>query len=166
MGDYFSWLKTIYHTPDTDGGGSIFVPTFYKLLKDKKVDTLFEWCSGPAWIGIFLLEKGICKELVLADINAKAIEQARMTLKSKGLLDKCRLYVSDNLKDIDTNERFDLVVANPPNYCNIRRDHPLARMANDLRPSDIGWELHYDFYKFVNQSVNAWDQLGRYSNEF
>ena len=154
MDNYRQWLKTVIYSPETDGGGPMFVPMFYNLLKDTKVNTLFEWCSGPAWIGIYLLEKGICNELVLADINDKAMDEAYETLESKGLLDKCRIYISDNLDHIDKDERFDLVVANPPNYCNIRSDHPLGQARKDISPSDLDWELHEDFYNKIGKFLN------------
>ena len=154
MDNYKKWLKTIISSNTTDGGGPIFVPTFYDILKNTKVDTLFEWCAGPAWIGIYLLERGVCKNLVLADINSLAMDEAYKTLESKGLLDKCRLYVSENLDHIDKDERFDLVVANPPNYCNIRPDHPFGHMRDDISPCDKDWALHADFYSKIGKFLN------------
>ena len=154
MVKYNKWLTTVVSSPKTDGGGPLFVPVFYELLKDTKVDTLFEWCSGNGWIGIYLLEQGICDNLVLADINEEAVNNAYTTLERKGLLSKAKVYLSENLEHIDKSEKFDLVVANPPNYCNIRKDHPLGNAREDIGPSDINWGLHEDFYKKIGKFLN------------
>ena len=154
MDSYDKWLETIVSSDSTNGGGPYLAPTFYNILKRNHVKTLFEWCSGPAWIGIYLLEKGICSNLVLADINNTAINEACRTLKAKNLLHKCRLYISNNLDQIDKDEKFDVVVSNPPNYCNIREDHPHGHLRDDLRPYDKDWELHRDFYSKINKFLN------------
>ena len=154
MVKYNKWLTTVVSSPETDGGGPLFVPLFYNLLKDTKIDTLFEWCCGNAWIGIYLLEHGICNKLVLADIDKKSIDNAYNTLKNKGLLNKAKLYLSKNLDHIDKDERFDVVVANPPNYCNIRGDHSLGHAKDDLGTTDHNWQLHEDFYNKIGAFLN------------
>ena len=65
-----------------------------------------------------------------------------------------RSYISDNLKQIPKSEKFDLVVSNPPNYCNIQRSHTYGHMRDDLRPSDIDWNIHKDFYKNISKHLN------------
>ena len=54
---------------------------------------------------------------------------------------------------------FDLVVANPPNYCNIQQEHPCGFLRNDLRPSDIDWHIHQDFYKTISKYLHASSKL-------
>ena len=95
---YQSWLKTIKFTPDLDGGGKILAPIFGKVLENKKFNTAFEWCAGPAWIGLWLLEIGICSELVIGDINKKAIDMVKETSSNHNY--NVRAYISDNLKNI------------------------------------------------------------------
>jgi hypothetical protein len=65
-----------------------------------------------------------------------------------------RSYLSDNLKQIPKSEKFDLVVSNPPNYCHIQKSHPYGHMRDDLRPSDINWEIHKDFYNNISEYLN------------
>jgi len=45
--DYLAWLLSVSYEPKLDGGGQILAPVFYKLLKDQKVKTIYEWCAGP-----------------------------------------------------------------------------------------------------------------------
>ena len=149
MDNYDNWLKTVVFDRSTNAGGDIFAPVFYDILKDTKVDTIYEWCSGPAVIGIYLLENNICDHLVLSDINPRAIQQAQTTLYSKNLLDKASLYVSDNLKDVPL-QTFDIVVGNPPHYYNINQDHPLGPINDNILMTDTNWDVHREFFNNIS----------------
>jgi hypothetical protein len=63
------------------------------------------------------------------------------------------------MKDIPDEEQFDLVVANPPNYCDIQRSHRLGYLRDDLRPSDIAWAVHRDFYATIRPHLNDGAEL-------
>ena len=152
MSNYEEWLKTIEFTPELNGGGTILAPIFEKVLSGKKFNTAFEWCAGPAWIGMWLLENNICKTLVTGDINQKTINFVQKSAKKHGY--DVRSYISDNLKQISKDEKFDLVISNPPNYCNIQRSHPFGFMRDDLRPSDVDWKIHKDFYNNIGKHLN------------
>ena len=152
MNRYDKWLENIEFTPDLNGGGPILAPVFEKVLSGKKFNIAFEWCAGPAWIGMWLLENGICKTLVTGDINEKSVKLVRKTAKKNNY--DVRAYISDNLKNVPKNENFDLVISNPPNYCNIQRSHPNGYLRDDLRPSDIDWKIHKDFYNNIGEYLN------------
>jgi len=152
LNNYKEWLETIESTSELNGGGTILAPIFEKLLRGKKFNTAFEWCAGPAWIGMWLLENRICKTLVTGDINEKAVKLVRKTAENNNY--DVRAYVSDNLKSISRDEKFDLVISNPPNYCNIQRSHPFGHLRDDLRPSDIDWKIHKDFYSNIGDYLN------------
>jgi len=145
--NYESWVKTVVSTPDLNGGGVILAPIFGKMLEGKKFNTALEWCAGPAWIGLWLLETGICDELVTVDVNEKSVGMVEETAKKHNY--KVRSYLSDNLNSVPKWERFNLVVSNPPNYCNIQKSHPLGFLRDDLRPSDIDWKIHGNFYNSI-----------------
>ena len=152
MSDYNDWLETIEFTTDLNGGGPVLAPEFAKVLKNKKFETIFEWCSGPAWIGMWLLEQKIGKTLVTGDVNEKYVDFVKKSAEKHNY--DVRSYVSDNMKDIPRYEKFDLIVSNPPNYCDIQRSHPFGYLREDLRPSDIGWEVHKGFYKNINNYMH------------
>lgn len=146
---YKSWLPLVSSVEELDGGGKLLAPIFLDILKDKHFDTLFEWCCGPGWIGLWLLENGICDNLVLADINPRAIWHAKKSIQQLGYGDRVQAFVSDNLNDVPDNLVFDGVVGNPPNYCNIQTNHPVGYLRYDLRPSDPGWNIHRQFYSQI-----------------
>ncbi len=136
----------------------MFAPYFVEFLRREipnGVDTLFEWCSGPAFIGFNLLQAGICRQLVLADINPRAIECVRETVRINRLEERVRTYVSENLRSVPAHERFDAVVANPPFYCSLNPEHPLYdEFKDDMRPNDPGWRAHDDFYDTIAEHLN------------
>ena len=151
--NYDDWLATVESSPDLNGGGTILAPVFLDILKGQHFHIAFEWCAGPAWIGLWLLENGICDELVTGDINEKSVGMVRTTAYNHNY--NVRAYVSDNLNSIPDNERFDLVVSNPPNYFNIQRSHPFGYLRDDLRPSDIDWHIHKDFYQTIPDHLDG-----------
>jgi len=150
--DYAKWLDNIRYTDDLDGGGRALAPVFQAALKGRKFKRCLEWCAGPAWIGFWLLETGVVEELVTVDINPKATEMVEATAAASGY--PVTSYTSDNLREVPKHESFDLVVSNPPNYCNIQPSHPMGYLRDDLRPSDLDWKAHRDFYREIGGHLN------------
>ena len=149
---YEDWLNQIVCLPSLNGGGTLLAPIFAELLQDHSYNTAFEWCAGPAWIGCFLLENNICNHLVTGDINPESVACVEATKRVNQY--NITPYCSNNMKGIPESN-FDLVVANPPNYCNIQASHQYGFMRNDLRPSDIDWQIHENFYRSIPKYLDA-----------
>src|SRR5215471_4994108 len=92
----------VHYLPELNGGGMTFGQRYVDYLRVNvgHVERLFEWCSGPAFIGFSLLAHGICDELYLADVNPAAIGAVRATIEANDLYGKVRCYQSDNLAGI------------------------------------------------------------------
>lgn len=144
---YSAFLERVNGSDDLNGGGKVLAPVFAAALNGRKFKRCFEWCAGPAWIGFWLKEQGIVEELVTGDIDPKAVEAVPATGGATA-------YLSDNMKGIPA-QQFDLVVGNPPNYCDIQASHPLGYLRHDLRPSDIGWAIHRDFYATIGPYLTS-----------
>ena len=86
------------------------------VLGFTQVDRIFEFCSGPAYIGYSLLAHGFCKNLTLADINPEAIKCVRKTASYNNVEHLVNIYHSDIFESIPETEKFDLVVSNPPHF--------------------------------------------------
>ena len=154
----------IFYYEDLDGGGqflakpfSDFVAKYYE--EQGLPESIFEWCSGPAFIGFALLADGLCEHLYLADINPAAIECIKMTVEKNSLSEKVTFFVSDNFKSIPENTAFDLIVSNPPNYFSLNPDHVFYKIfKDDIKPNDPEWRIHKEFYSnaagFLNKGGN------------
>jgi hypothetical protein len=114
----------IHYKKHLDGGGSgigfgafgqDYIP-FLRSLDMPKQSRVFEWCSGPGFIGFSMLAHGLCGTLCLADINDEAVEACQKTIRDNRLEARVAVYESDNLTNIPREEQWDLVVGNPPFY--------------------------------------------------
>ena len=162
---YEAWNELcwpVFYRPEFDGGGTVLARHFIDFLQSHRTvvgprepapgfGKVFEWCAGPGFIGFSLLAAGLCEELCLADINPRAIRCVARTVAVNGLGERVRFYVSDNFHSIPASEKFDLIVANPPNYHSLNPAHPLySRYKDDVRPNDRQWSIHRDFYASVS----------------
>ncbi len=86
---------------ELDGGGSKLFPAYLEIVRElPRPRRIFEWCSGPGFIGFSMLANGLCDSLCLADINPAAVDCCRRTVADNGLSDRVSVYHSDNLRDI------------------------------------------------------------------
>jgi methylase of polypeptide subunit release factors len=135
----------IRYRPEHDGGGTAFgqdyIP-FLRALGMPKQQRVFEWCCGPGFIGFSLLGNGLCESLCLADINSAVIASCHRTISANGLGDRAAAYQSDNLKKIPPDEKWNLVVGNPPHF--------IDQHEAEIRAHDPGWQVHREFFATVS----------------
>lgn len=141
----------IYYLLSLDGGGSTFGLDFIPVVKKlfKEVDKICEFGCGPGFIGFSLLAHGLCKKLILTDVNPLAIKACRKTIKENHLEDCVSTFVSDVLDDIPRSETWDLVVSNPPHFFGSKNDYKKS-----LILIDPNWEIHKKFYRNISQHLN------------
>jgi len=73
--DQYAGLRVHFKT-HLDGGGSTFGQNFLPFLDQRGMPhqgRVFEWCSGPGFMGFSLLAFGFCDTLCLVDINPLAV---------------------------------------------------------------------------------------------
>lgn len=147
------YLKTSYNGIKVsfvwrlNGGGAIFANEFVRVVSQKigKIEHVFEYCAGPGFIGFALLANNLCDRLTLADINPKAIEAIKDTIKNNNLQDKVTVYHADCLDDIPETEQWDLVVSNPPwKLCSKGKKDKKAHILIDQ-----GSRVHKNFYRGI-----------------
>lgn len=139
---------TIHYKRVLDGGGTNFGQMFIPFLRSAgmpKQQRIYEWCSGPGFIGFSLLANGMCETLCLADVNPAAVECCRRTVRENRLEDRVSVYLSDNLRSIPASEKWDLVVSNPPHFF----DAP----AGNLILHDPDWRIHREFFSTVQNHL-------------
>ncbi len=139
----------VYYKKGLDGGGSTFGQDYIPLFRRWGVPMArraFEWCSGPAYIGFSLLGNGFCETLCLADINPEAVASCERTIRKNRLEQRVSVYHSDNLGRIPPEEKWDLVVSNPPHF--------VDEFPGDLRAHDPDWRIHRGFFLNVGRYLN------------
>jgi len=148
----------VFHRNDLHGAGLTLGEDFlraFHLLGISQVERCFEFSAGPGYIGYMFLANAICRKLTLADINPHAVECAMYTREFNGLDELVNIYQSDVLESIPSEEKWDLVVGNPPNFDKIttKKDR-LIHSSRELIACDKGWKIHRRFYNTVKNHMN------------
>lgn len=140
----------VFHRPGLHGGGLAFGQDFTRVLLElgqKRCESLFEFCSGPGYIGYSLLANGFCDRLTLADVNPVAVEAAVFTARYNGIAHRVSVHLSDGLRQVPAEERWDLVVGNPPHFL------PKRSGDDSLLMFDPDWAVHRNFYSSVGRHL-------------
>ncbi len=142
---------SVSYLPVLDGGGMTFGQEYLQVIRERtgKVGHLFEFCAGPGFIGFSLLAHGLCERLTLADVNPEAVKAVRATIAENRLEGRVTVYESDGLAAIPDNEKWDLVVSNPPHF-----DGDSTQYRDAIRLIDPGMEIHKRFYRDVRKHLN------------
>lgn len=123
-----------------------------RQLKELKI---LDICCGVGIVGLTIFSKfrkdALVKEIIFADINIFNLNSLHKTLRinniEKLLGDKIRSYLSDGLNHIPREEKFDIIISNPPHYFikdRVKKKKPLS--PGRLGTFDAGWEFHKSFY--------------------
>ncbi len=140
----------VFDRPELHKGGMSFGQDFPRVLNELGVgrcSRLFEFCAGPGYIGYSLLAAGWCETLALADVSSDAVSAAARTAEYNGLGERVSVYESDALDQIPAEERWDLVVSNPPHFL------PDAAGTEDIQVFDKDWKVHGRFYESVKRHM-------------
>jgi methylase of polypeptide subunit release factors len=144
----------VYYTHELDGGGRTFGQQFIPFVRDKigPVRTAFEWCAGPGFIGFSMLSEGLCEHLALADVNPAAVEAATKTVERNALASRVEVYRSDCFDSVPAQEKWDLVVANPPHSGTNEVVPHIDRPG--ILYMDPDWSIHRRFYAQVGSHLS------------
>lgn len=139
----------VVYKENLHGGGIRFGQQFIPVVKEKfgHVGHVFEFCSGPGFIGFSLLANKLCDKLTLADVNPEAVQICKETIKKNNLESVVSIYISDCLDSIPEIEKWDLVVGNPPHvYCPTEDEYK-----KDITLFDPNFRIHRKFYQDIHK---------------
>lgn len=131
-----------------------------ELYKDKNVKIL-DLCTGSGAICISLahyIDSAFCKGV---DISPLAIETAKRNAKKLGVDKRCEFEIYDVLSPKDMNQKFDVVVSNPP-YIETNVIEALEATVKDFEPR-LALDGGHDgllFYKKIAQSISLYLKKG------
>jgi methylase of polypeptide subunit release factors len=128
---------------------------------------------GVGIIGLTMLsrlgDEGIIDRMAFADINIFNLQSLRRTLEVNGLkqsLDgRMNIYLSDSLAHIPAEDRFHIIVSNPPHY----RGVDLTRGSNATLPRGVGtydadWRFHASIYAQAHAHLTDAGELWMFEN--
>lgn len=140
----------VSYRPRLNVGGEKFGQDFIPVIKSLfgKVQSLCEFASGPGLIGFSALANGLCEHLCLIDINPEAIQCCRQTVIENQLGESVSTYVSNVFRDIPQNEKWDLVICNPP------FDRSAWLYGKDWRFVDSDWSMRRELYAEVHRYLS------------
>ena len=145
-----SKLRVFYHSW-MDGGGTWFGQEYVDIIRERYSGRVFErcyeWCSGPGYIGFNILDHGLCGSLCVSDVYQPAIQAVHETIKNNKL-HNVSAYATGTVSQLPENEKFDLVVANPPHFLSCPGDENYQRIAVDQN-----WAAHQEFFANIRQHL-------------
>lgn len=145
-----SKLRVFYHSW-MDGGGTWFGQEYVDIIRERYSGRVFErcyeWCSGPGYIGFNILDHGLCGSLCVSDVYQPAIQAIHETIKNNKL-HNVSAYATGTVSQLPENEKFDLVVANPPHFLSCPGDENYQRIAVDQN-----WAAHQEFFANIRQHL-------------
>jgi len=147
---------TVFHLPETDGGGTWFGQELIEVVKERYPGRQFahcwEWCAGPGFIGFSMLDHGICQQLLLSDIYDPAVELAKETARRAGVVDRVEALLFRDVALLPVHYQFDLIVANPPHEPYGTAIVHTADHGGRIE-ADPGWASHLNFFQYVKQHL-------------
>ena len=145
-----SKLRVFYHSW-MDGGGTWFGQEYVDIIRERYSGRVFErcyeWCSGPGYIGFNILDHGLCGSLCVSDVYQPAIQAVHETIKNNKL-HNVSAYATGTVSQLPENEKFDLVVANPPHFLTCPGDENYQRIAVDQN-----WTAHQEFFENIGRHL-------------
>jgi methylase of polypeptide subunit release factors len=129
--------------------------------------SILDICCGVGVIGLTIFselgDESTVKKVAFSDINIFNLNSLRRTLKINNLDellgDEISIWLSDSLSAIPDEQRFDLIVSNPPHF--LSNDHTANLLSpNRLATYDANWSFHTSFYsechKYLTERGEVW----------
>lgn len=134
----------IYYLANQNGGGMHFGQDYIKVISERYggFNKVYEFCSGPGFIGFSLLGAGLANELVLSDLYEPLDAVIQTTIEKNNLEGKVHFYNIAGVAALPESG-IDLVVSNPPHF--LEKKEWLSHI-DDRIYIDNNWKIHKEFY--------------------
>lgn len=147
-GLHISWIRGL------DGGGSTQYIDFLNYFEKypRHYTHCLEWCAGLGAIGYSILDAGICDKISFNDLYPPAERYIVKNAVENNIQDKVNFYLGDCVSVIPKDQKFDLVVANPP-HCKLNpQEVPGESFEDELNRRlilDTDWNIHHNFFNNI-----------------
>jgi release factor glutamine methyltransferase len=105
--------------------------------------------TGSGAIAVSLTKHNPLCRIVASDISEEVLEVARANAALNGVTDRIRFILSDLFNGIDENEKFDLIISNPPYIPADHYDALPLEVKNEPRVALDGGEKGLEFYRKI-----------------
>lgn len=115
--------------------------------------TILDIGSGTGLIGLMLAQRFPNSEITAIEIEPNAFEESQLNFKNSPFAERCQVHLT-SLQDFKTEEKFDLIVSNPPFFeftHKVNSSRNLARQQSDLSFE----ELLFHTEKLMKPTTNA-----------
>lgn len=147
-----------------DGGGIEVTLDILEVLKQispgKVYENTLEWCAGMGAIGFDILGNNITKRVAFQDFIDFAELEILANAERNNLSDKVKCYISSVVSGIPEEEKFDLVVANPPHVSDyydflknskMQGNRPEAFLSSARMCVDHKFSAHKEFFTNIRK---------------
>jgi methylase of polypeptide subunit release factors len=151
----------VYHNSLYDGGGTSIGYDMCKhqlVLKHiSNINTTLEMCSGPGFIGYYLLFNNLTKQLWLSDKFDGVLPGIKETNKSNKV--DVSFIHSDCFQNFPKDLKFDLIIGNPPHFQKDEKWIWDRKTKDEVDASyrinlDEDLKFHKEFFKNVKNYLN------------
>mgnify|MGYP000491162458 CR=1 FL=1 len=148
----------VYYNKYHNGGGKDLIDTFLRDYKLPKFNSVMEFCSGPGFMGYYLMHKYNLPEVHLVDINSEvkpAIDLTNQENDWNGIF-----YLSDALENYN-GPKVDFIITNPPHCTDLEQFNKCTNnkknQKNILLDQDL--DMHKKFANKLNKVLNKGGHL-------
>ena len=127
----------------------VLVETAIKYIEKYNLKKCIDMCTGSGCVGISIAKNSSIDEMKLVDISSEAIKVVKRNVKLNNIGNKCKTVCSDLFNNISKNDKFSLLVANPP-YIKLKDKKILSKyVKNEPEIALFGGNDGMDFYKRI-----------------
>ena len=159
--DFLEGKGGVHHNPLYDGGGASIGYDMCKhqsvLTHISNINTTLEMCSGPGFIGYYLLFNNLTKQLWLSDKFDGVLPGIMETNKSNNV--DASFIHSDCFQNFPKDLKFDLIIGNPPHFQKDEKWIWDRKTKDEVDASyrinlDEDLKFHKEFFKNVKNYLN------------
>lgn len=133
----------IFYGQYQNGGGPFYNGFIDEILGDFKGKRGLEICSGPGFIGYYLMVKNFIEELHLSDKNEELESYILQTNKENDV--KVPFFISDALDNIPETT-YDIIISNPPH---LYREDQYKHLQDDGFVDHRGPEIYQQYQRRI-----------------
>lgn len=128
---------------------------FYELIQNngrrRHYRHAHEWCCGSGAIGFYLLHNQLCDKLTLSDINESDLTGCAYTAAANNIQTLVNIYQINRIADLEQDEKWDLVVANPPWRSYVPEVTWGHLTSEEIRTMvDLDWTIHNNMWQDIS----------------